>query len=136
MERTDFDGVKAAVTLEQAARWLGLELTRHGDTFRCACPVCKQGGERCIVITPAKRVCYDFSLKRGGDVIFLVAHIKGTGQREAAQLLQQQFMREPEKPKPQKRNRQTSRSIKPKKPVGGTVPEREYTIYDWMQEFA
>lgn len=131
MESIDFAVIKNAVTVEQAARWLGLELKPNGQAFRCACPVCKQGGERCIVITPEKRAWYDFSLKKGGDVIAMTAHVRGIGQLEAAKLLQQTFMQEPEKP------RRKIRSTKPKKPVGGIAePEREWTIVDYLQQFA
>jgi hypothetical protein len=64
-------------------------------------------------------------LTAAGDCIARVAHVKGIGQRDAELLLQDAFMRqEPEKAKPKKRS---------KKPVGGTEPEREWTIVDFLE---
>lgn len=127
MDRLDFQAIKNAVTIEAAARFAGLELKQHGETFRCACPACQEGGERAIVITPVKKVWYCFPLKKGGDCIYLVAHVKGIKQGEAARLLHDHFMREPEKPK--------RRTKKP--PRSATVPrEDNYTIIDHLQHWA
>jgi DNA primase len=131
----DYDAIKQAVSIEKAARFLGLELKKHGDTFRCACPVCQQGGNRCIVITPAKAVWYCFGIKKGGDCIYLTAHIKGIKQSEAAALLQETFMRparpgEPEKPHWKRKSKTSKTELR--QPAGGT----EYTILDFLKLFA
>jgi DNA primase len=103
----DFQQIKAMVSLEKAAEFCGLELKRSGDAFRCACPQCLKGGDRGIVITPGKGF-YCFGVKKGGDVIAMVAHVKGIGQLAAASLLLENCMREPEKPK-RKAKKPTSR---------------------------
>jgi hypothetical protein len=119
MKTLDFQAIKEAVPVLKAAQFLGLELKQYGEQYRCPCPTCQAGGDRCIVITPAKNVWYDFSLKKGGDCIYLVAHIKGIGQREAAEQLFTAFMQEPEKPK---------RRAKKKAVVGGNELEQWETF--------
>jgi DNA primase len=68
-----------------------LKLTKSGDAYRSPCPACNRGGERAIVITPAKAAYYCFAQKKGGDCISLVAHVKGIGQREAAEWIMEQL---------------------------------------------
>src|ERR1700704_5733436 len=97
----DYQAIKAAVPVERAARFLGLELKQHGEVHRGDCPQCDK--PRVLIVTPSKNVWYCHALKKGGDAIYLVAHIKGIKQSEAAQLLQDHFIREPEKPKAKKR---------------------------------
>jgi len=127
MPNIDFAAIKAAVSLQKAAEFLGLELKPSAGAFRCACPQCEKGGDRGLVITPGKGF-YCFGVKKGGDVISLVAHVRDIGQREAAEQLFTAFMQEPEKPK---------RKAKKKAPVGGTVrPDTEWTIVDYLEQFA
>jgi hypothetical protein len=109
----DFTAVKAAVSLEKAAEFAGLELTRNGGAYRCACPQCQKGGDRGLVITPGKG-WYCFGVQKGGDAIALVAHVKDIGQREAAELLHAAFMQEPEKPKRKVKTRKTLIATPPK----------------------
>jgi hypothetical protein len=92
MPSIDFAAVKAAVSIEDAKDYLGLKMKREGDAFRSPCPTCGKGGDRALVITPARSAFYCFSVKRGGDCIALVAHIKGCSQREAATELQERFI--------------------------------------------
>jgi DNA primase len=87
----DYAAIKAAYTFEQAVRFLGLSVERSGEQLRCACPTCKTGGPRGLAITPGKGF-YCFGAKKGGDVIALVAHIKGIGQKDAAQLIQEELV--------------------------------------------
>jgi CHC2 zinc finger len=93
----DFQEIKVAVSLEKAAESLGLQLKPSGGAFRCACPKC-EGSDRQLVITPGKG-WYCFNAKRGGDVIALVAHVKGIGQREAAAALVEQFLSKEQSPR-------------------------------------
>lgn len=103
MPQLDFAAIKAAVSVEKAAQFLGIELKKDGDKYRCDCPACDK--DRVLIITPSKGAWYCHNLKKGGDCIYLVAHIRGVKQSEAAKLLQDQFMREPEKPKRQVKTR-------------------------------
>lgn len=107
MPDIDFAAVKNAVSIEAGARFLGLKLVQHQETFRCPCPVCKRAGDRAIVITPreGKWYCHG-TCKTGGDVIKLLAHIRGTNQTQAAKTLVEQFMQEP--PKRKTRAKRTS----------------------------
>ncbi len=93
----EYQAIKQAVSVEKAASFLGLKLKPHGDTHRGDCPACDK--PRVLIVTPSKNVWYCHALKKGGDAIYLVAHVRGIKQSEAAQLLQDHFMREPEKPK-------------------------------------
>ena len=85
----DFAAVKAAVSIEDAVALLSLELTPSGSQLRGPCPVCQRGGDRALVVTPAKGlfVCFGADRKCGGDQLALVAHISGLSVREAAEWL-------------------------------------------------
>lgn len=87
----DFAALKESISFEKAIDFLGLALTRHGDQLRGECPTCDTDNPRALVITPSKGF-YCFGDKRGGDVVGLVAHCKGIGQRDAAQLMQRELM--------------------------------------------
>jgi DNA primase len=82
-----FDELKENVSIEQAAQMLTLELKQNNGQLRGPCPTCGTGGERALVITPAKNVFYCFAEKKGGDQISLVAHIRGEALKDAAQFL-------------------------------------------------
>lgn len=84
----DFDLVKKAVSIEETAKMLGLAIKpSNGHQYRGACPACKTGGDRAIVITPSKSAFYCFSEKKGGDQIALAAHVLGCSVKDAAQEL-------------------------------------------------
>jgi DNA primase len=91
MSFIDFAALKAAVTIDQAAETLGLTLKQEGSQFRTACPACKSGGDRAIVLTPAKGLFYCFSAKKGGDCIAIAAHILNVGNNDAANFLADQL---------------------------------------------
>jgi hypothetical protein len=79
--------VKARCSIEQAAKLLDLKCTEREKPTPRACPACRNGGPRAIVITPAKNLFHCFSSKTGGDQIALVSHVKGVSQKDAAALM-------------------------------------------------
>ena len=86
----DFSELKQRVTIEQAAEWLGLPMKKSGGQLRGVCPVCKDGGDRALVITPGKGLYYCFGkCRKGGDAISLVSLVRGCTLREAAVFLSQ-----------------------------------------------
>ena len=88
----DFADLKQRVSIEQVASWLGAQLKSHGPQLRGPCPICKAGGDRAFVITPAKGCYYCFGdCKKGGDAIQLVANAKGLTVKEAAEAIAQHF---------------------------------------------
>jgi hypothetical protein len=87
MAFVDFAALKERVSIEQTATLLGLNTKPTGSQLRAACPSCKEGGDRAIVITPAKGLFYCFPGKKGGDQIELVCHVKGVSQKDAAVLM-------------------------------------------------
>jgi DNA primase len=91
MPFVDFAELKTRVPIEQAVQVLGINLVPHGSQHRGPCPVCKSGGDRALVVTPAKGLFYCFSAKIGGDVIALTAHIRGTTVKDAADELNRAF---------------------------------------------
>src|SRR5665213_2152405 len=91
MPFVDFAELKTRVSIEQAMPMLGLTLTLHGNQYRGACPVCKTGGDRALIVTPAKGLFYCFAKKTGGDVIALTAHIRGASVKDAADELNRAF---------------------------------------------
>ena len=82
----DFVALKQRLSSEQAAVSLGSNTKPGGSQLRAACPNCKQGGERAIVITPEKGLFYCFPGKKAGDAIELVCHVKGVSQKDANSL--------------------------------------------------
>ncbi|MEO1700925.1 MAG: CHC2 zinc finger domain-containing protein [Pseudomonadota bacterium] len=91
MSFIDFQVVKQEADIEAACSFLQLDLKSNGRQLRGRCPACQSSTERSLVVTPDKGAAYCFSAKQGGDVIWLVSHIKGTSQKEAAHLLHAQF---------------------------------------------
>lgn len=88
MPYIDFADLKSRATIMQAAQMLSLKLKSSGHQQRGPCPACNSGGDRALVVTPDRGLFYCFPSKTGGDLIKLVAHIKGVSQNEAAQLIQ------------------------------------------------
>jgi hypothetical protein len=88
MTYVDFAALKQRVSIEQTSGLLGLNTKPAGSQLRAACPNCKEGGERAIVITPEKGLFYCFPGKKGGDAIELVCHVRGLSQKDAALLMQ------------------------------------------------
>lgn len=93
----DFGAIKERAKIQDVVGWLGLKMKlEKNTTLRGACTAC--GGDRTLAVTP-NHVRSDGSIgsyychaeKKGGDTIGLTAHIRGVGQREAAELLQQHF---------------------------------------------
>lgn len=83
----DFQALKQQIRIEDAMPLLGLTVSKFSDQMRGACPACKSGGDRALVITASKSVFYCFAAGEGGDVIALTSHIKGIGMKEAAAFL-------------------------------------------------
>lgn len=87
----DFAALKAAVTIEQVADLLGLQMTQSGNQLRGQCPACGSKNERGLVITPSKAVFYCFTNGKGGDLISLAAHIMDVELKDAAKFLADQI---------------------------------------------
>ena len=84
----DFTELKQRVSIEQAADMLGIKTTKSGAQRRGTCPICKAGGDRAFVITPAKGLYYCFgTCSKGGDAITMTANVRGCSLREAAEFL-------------------------------------------------
>lgn len=91
----DFAAIKNNVSIADLIPWLMLKGTWHGDQWRGACPHCKSGGDRALVVTKSKSAFYCWALKKGGDCINLVAHVKDISQRDAAQIITDHFKLNP-----------------------------------------
>ncbi len=87
MPYIDFNEPKQRYTIEQVAPFLDLTLKRTGDALRGPCPACQSGGDRAIVVTPAKGVFYCWAAHEGGDLIQLAAHIRKSDVKAAAEWL-------------------------------------------------
>jgi hypothetical protein len=84
----DFTELKQRVSIEQAADMLGIKTTKSGAQRRGTCPICKAGGDRAFVITPARGLYYCFgTCGKGGDAITMTANVRGCSLREAAEFL-------------------------------------------------
>lgn len=84
MSYVDFAALKEAVTIEEVVDLLNLELKSSNSQLRGPCPTCNSGGDRALVVTPAKGVYYCFADKKGGDLIALAAHVRGEAAKDAA----------------------------------------------------
>jgi len=70
----DFGELKQRVSIERAVEMLGIKLTKSGPQLRGPCPICKAGGDRAFVVTPAKGLYYCFgACGKGGDAITMAA---------------------------------------------------------------
>ena len=58
MPYIDFAELKDRVPIEGAISKLDLVLKERNGQWRGPCPVCNSGGDRALVITPAKQVFY------------------------------------------------------------------------------
>ncbi len=84
----DFGELKQRVSIERAADMLGIKLTKSGPQLRGHCPICKAGGDRAFVVTPAKGLYYCFgACGKGGDAITMAANVRNCSLREAAEFL-------------------------------------------------
>jgi DNA primase len=83
----DFEKVKADNAIEDVADALKLVMKASNNQFRGPCPACQAGGDRALVITPAKGAFYCFGARKGGDQIALVAHILNLPMKDAADWL-------------------------------------------------
>jgi len=83
----DFAELKDRIAIEDAIPKLDLGLKERNGQWRGPCPACQSGGDRALVITPAKQAFYCFGARTGGDVIALTAHIRDCGMKEAAEFL-------------------------------------------------
>ena len=84
----DFGESKQRVSIERGAEMLGVKLTKGGPQLRGPCPICKAGGDRAFVVTPAKGLYYCFgACGKGGDAITMAANVRNCSLREAAEFL-------------------------------------------------
>jgi hypothetical protein len=68
----DFAALKQRVSIEQAARLLGLTLKQNGTQLRGPCPACGTTDQRALVLTPSKGMFYCHDAKTGGYLFRLV----------------------------------------------------------------
>ena len=91
MSFANFSEMKRRVSIQAACSFLQLDVTPFGDQLRGPCPVCRAGGEQCLVVTPGSNAAYCSYVRRGGDVIWLVSHTRGVDVEGATQLLNAAF---------------------------------------------
>jgi hypothetical protein len=90
MPHVEFADLKKSVAILDVVQWLNIDgLKADKDAFRGSCPVCK--GKRVFVVTPGKG-WYCHGCKKGGDIIKLVATVRGIEPRDAALAIQEQFV--------------------------------------------
>lgn len=82
----DFHQLKERISFGSAINLLGLQMKKSGNQWRGACPACKTGGDRTLVVTDGK-AWFCFAAKKGGDQIALAAHVRNCSTKDAAQIL-------------------------------------------------
>ena len=81
----DFAKLKASITIEQVIEMLNVPLTKKGEQLRGPCPIHDGDNPRQFVVTPSKGVWYCFGdCDGGGDIIELVARMRGCSAKDAA----------------------------------------------------
>lgn len=86
----DFRDIKDRVTYNDVLSFLALNGKRVGEQFRAKCPACNTDNDRSLVLTPGKGA-YCFAAGKGGDILWLVSHVRGIGVRQAAQEIVDHF---------------------------------------------
>jgi hypothetical protein len=114
----DFAALKQHVPIDTVLPSLGLQMKFHGGQWRGPCPACKAGGKRALVVTPEKSAFYCFGGRTGGDVIALVAHIRGCAMKDAAAFLagsegQASGAGKPVVTVPEERRKEDARTLQP-----------------------
>ena len=121
----DFAALKERVSVEAAIPLLELSLKQQNDQWRGACPACKSGGNRALVVTPSKNAFYCFGERTGGDVIAFAAHIRSCSVKDAAAFLADCIGEGEQRPDksadvgdsnqtvPEERNKEDVRSLQP-----------------------
>ena len=85
MSFVDFAELKARVPIQDALKWLGIELkVSPNGQLRGCCPIHDGGNPREFVVTPSKGLYFCFAGCGGGDIIKLVASYRKIGSKEAA----------------------------------------------------
>lgn len=87
----DFKQIKSSVGIEQVVQMLDLRLNKQGHQLRGTCPIHHGSSDREFVVTPAKGLFYCFGPCGGGDLITLVAKVRGVSAKEAASLIARHF---------------------------------------------
>jgi len=85
----DFAAIREELSIEQTASYLGLRLPNK-DQVSIDCPACDS--ENALKIKKSEKKYYCFHDERGGDLIGLIAHVKGIGQRDAAKLVMRDLL--------------------------------------------
>jgi len=129
MAYVDFAELKGRVSITDAVGRLGVSLAQRHDQLRGPCPACKSGGDRALVVTPVKQAFYCFGGRTGGDVIALVAHVRGTDMKEAADYLQSHFGtpdgQHEHNSSPEERVRGDDQDVRVLKPLAYLDPDHE-----------
>ena len=69
----DFAELKEKVPIEDVLPMLGIAGAGNSAQWRGSCPGCESGGDRALVVTPAKKAFYCFNFK----VLKILARPKG-----------------------------------------------------------
>lgn len=100
MPYVDFAAIKQQVKIVDVLRWLDIKLKPSGAReLRGSCPYCGNG-ERGFVVNTERNVFNSFCGCGKGSIIDLVSLHHKCGAKEAAQMLQEQFLGKPEQSAP------------------------------------
>jgi DNA primase len=83
----DFQDLKARVNIADVLPLLGIVTKPFGAQLRACCPIHKGREPRGFVVTPAKGLWYCFGGCGGGDMISLVAKMRGCDEKDAARFI-------------------------------------------------
>src|SRR5580658_8635978 len=83
----DFQDLKSRVNIEAALDLIGVAAKPHGLQLRACCPIHKGSDPRGFVVTPAKGLWYCFGGCGCGDMIGLVAKLRGCDEKDAARFI-------------------------------------------------
>jgi len=91
----DYQAIKQRITVEMVIDALGIRITKQDnlDQLRAKCPRCTSSNNRALSMNTERNLftCFANKPNARGDVIALTAHVRGTGQKEAAEWLLEHF---------------------------------------------
>ena len=85
-----FSELKENIRIEEVCTAYGLNVKMKGSQGRGPCP-CGSGGDRALAVNTDKQSAYCFGARAGGDLIWLISHVRKCSQRDAAEDIAKQF---------------------------------------------
>lgn len=88
--KLDFDDIRARVSIERVAEWLGV--AGLNERLRGECPLCHSTKDNPFTLTPSKGMWGCFACGKKGNIFHFVMHMREVELKDAAQLIHDHFL--------------------------------------------